>query len=76
MPSGKSSAIGFCASSKAARAEKKACKNEAKTTQAYAVCKDARKLTGKAAGNALKCAGKYFAKPAAICVAQLFSSSE
>jgi len=58
---------------KAARVEKRACKKEAKTTQAFAVCKDARKVTRKAAGNALKCAGKYFGKPAAACVAELMA---
>jgi hypothetical protein len=58
---------------KASRKQKRACKNEAKTTQEFAICKDARKITRKAAGNALKCAGKYFAKPAAACVAELFA---
>ena len=60
---------------KATRAQRKACKKEAKTTQAFAVCKDARKVTSKAAGNALKCAGKYFGKPAAACVAELLAGS-
>lgn len=56
-----------------AREEKRDCKDDAKNTAAYAVCKDARKLTNKAAGNFAKCTGKYFLPAVAVCVAQLFS---
>ena len=58
----------------AARAAKKACKAEAKQAPAFAVCRDARKVTGKAAGKAMKCAGKYFAKPVGQCIKGLISS--
>jgi hypothetical protein len=54
-----------------ARKQKQACKNEAKDSAAFAVCKDARKLTGKAAGKFGKCAAKHFLPAAIKCAAAL-----
>jgi len=59
-----------------ARAEKKKCKAAAKATQEFVVCKDARKLTRKALGKTVKCAGKYFSKPVMICISELFKKEE
>lgn len=59
------------ASKRICRKSKRACKRAAKQTPAFAVCKSARKLTRKALGNGLKCFGKYFIKPALICVGEL-----
>jgi hypothetical protein len=70
---------------KAARAAKKSCKKEArsarrqckaaaKKSDGFAFCKDARKLTTKALGTSLKCAGKHFGPAVLFCVGTLFSS--
>ena len=56
---------------KDANAAKKACKNEAKEEATFQVCKEARKLTAKAAGNLVKCAAKHFSKAAQVCAAEL-----
>ncbi len=59
---------------KEARAAKRACKNEARDQAAFAVCKDARRLTARATGTALKCAAKHFKKAAQTCASQLASN--
>lgn len=59
---------------KSARDTKKACKKEAKTTKAWAVCKDARKMTRKAAGALFKCAWKHYRKAAGVCAKELVAS--
>lgn len=56
---------------KDARQEKRACKNDAKNTKEFEVCKDSRKVTRRAAGDAAKCAGKYYSVPVAVCIAEL-----
>lgn len=56
---------------KEARQEKRDCKDEAKHSAAFAICKDARKLTGKAAGKFGMCALKHFGPAALKCAAAL-----
>jgi hypothetical protein len=56
---------------KDANEARKACRDEAKQEAAFQICKDARKLTGKSAGNAIKCAAKHFSKAAQICAVEL-----
>jgi hypothetical protein len=59
---------------KNAREAKRACKDDARDQAAFAVCKDARKLTAKAAGTALKCAAKHFKTAASVCASELAQS--
>lgn len=54
---------------------KRACVRAAKQTAAFNVCRNARRFTRKALGNSLKCFGRYFIRPALVCVAELFSKS-
>lgn len=56
---------------KEARQEKRDCKDEAKHSAAFAICKDARKLTGKAAGKFGVCALKHFGPAAVKCAVAL-----
>lgn len=53
----------------AARQEKRSCKKAAKHTREFEICKDARKLTKKTAGSAVKCASKYYTGPLSTCIA-------
>lgn len=47
--------------------EKRDCKDEAKATQEYESCKDARRVTAKLSGSAAKCFGKYYTPAIAAC---------
>lgn len=59
---------------KAAKAAKRACVKAAKSTAAFAVCKDARKLTRKATGRLFKCAWKHYSKAVACTGTSLLQS--